>query len=81
MSRHGLAVLIGGVLIGAGGTYWALSMVIDDLTVSLAYYQNENARYTDTVNGLVNLGWSEARIQSYIDRGCVPYLEYVKEPK
>lgn len=77
MTGRQLSAVMVSFLFGMVCMYLAISTALDDMSDSLDYCKNENARYTHTVDGLVELGWSERRIQAYLDYGCIPYLEYV----
>lgn len=73
MKAQLLSVAVG-ILIGSAATW----LFTDDKTDDLALCKAENARYTNTVDGLKINGWTDERIDQYIETGCVPYLEWVK---
>lgn len=78
------AIIISSIISALSGAIymdWVYSQEIGQLTRDKTYYQKENARYTNTVEGLVAHGWTEERIAQYIEKGCVPYLEYVRGNK
>lgn len=52
---------------------------------SVALLQDENQaqarqldKYERTVDGLYSIGFTPARVNEYIEKGCVPYVEWVK---
>ena len=66
-----------GAVLGILGTSLFLGYKLGEARTSLDDCKTERDRYNSTVDGLVLNGWSDARVQQFIDYGCVPYFEHV----